>query len=81
MPEPLSSKIGFGMNVTLLPAAHATFLSTYLNVMQLVGHGEERVEADADLALAAGGHLVVVQLGLDADLVERRRPCRSAGPW
>ena len=30
MPEPLSWKIGFGMNVTDLPAAHATFLITYL---------------------------------------------------
>ena len=39
---------------------------------QLVGHRQQRVEADADLALPAGGHLVVVQLRLDADLVERR---------
>ena len=30
MPEPLSPKIGFGMNVTVLPAARATFLTTYL---------------------------------------------------
>ena len=35
MPDPLSSKIGLGMNVTLLPAAQATFFSTYLNVMSL----------------------------------------------
>ena len=35
MPEPLSSKIGFGMNVRLLPAAQATFLRTYLNVISL----------------------------------------------
>src|SRR5438093_752758 len=33
MPEPLSPKIGFGMNVTLLPAARAAFLTTYLYVM------------------------------------------------
>ena len=30
MPEPLSPKIGFGMNVAVLPAARATFLTTYL---------------------------------------------------
>ena len=30
MPEPLSPKSGFGMNVTALPAARATFLTTYL---------------------------------------------------
>ena len=35
MPEPLSSKIGFGMNVRLLPACQATFLRTYLNVIRL----------------------------------------------
>jgi hypothetical protein len=31
MPEPLSPKIGFGMNVADLPADQATFLMTYLN--------------------------------------------------
>ena len=30
IPEPLSPKIGFGMNVTVLPWARATFLTTYL---------------------------------------------------
>ena len=30
MPEPLSPKIGFGMNVADLPAARAMFLTTYL---------------------------------------------------
>jgi hypothetical protein len=30
IPEPLSPKIGFGMNVTDLPARRATFLTTYL---------------------------------------------------
>src|SRR5919199_819438 len=33
MPEPLSPKIGFGMNVTDFPAARATFLTTYLYVI------------------------------------------------
>ena len=30
IPEPLSSKTGLGMNVAVLPAFHATFLTTYL---------------------------------------------------
>ena len=30
MPEPLSPKIGFGMNVALFPAALATLRTTYL---------------------------------------------------
>jgi hypothetical protein len=30
MPEPLSPKIGFGMNVAVLPWRRATFLTTYL---------------------------------------------------
>ena len=31
MPEPLSPKIGLGMNVAVLPLRHATFLTMYLN--------------------------------------------------
>ena len=31
MPEPLSPKIGFGMNVAVLPSPHTVFLTTYLN--------------------------------------------------
>ena len=30
MPEPLSMKIGFGMNVAVLPWARATLLTMYL---------------------------------------------------
>ena len=30
MPEPLSWKIGFGMNVAVLPCLRETFLTTYL---------------------------------------------------
>src|SRR5581483_8144054 len=30
MPEPLSPKIGFGMNVAVFPARSASFLTTYL---------------------------------------------------
>ena len=32
-PEPLSPKIGFGMNVAVLPLRQATFLTMYLNFM------------------------------------------------
>ena len=35
MPEPLSWNSGFGMNVTVLPACHAVFLTTYLYFMTL----------------------------------------------
>ena len=35
MPEPLSMKIGLGMNVTVLPAWRAVFLTTYLYFMTL----------------------------------------------
>src|SRR5437588_10213762 len=35
MPEPLSMKIGFGMNVTVLPAWRAVFLTTYLYLSTL----------------------------------------------
>jgi hypothetical protein len=30
IPDPLSWKIGFGMNVTVKPADRATFFTTYL---------------------------------------------------
>ena len=33
MPEPLSWKMGFGMNVSVLPAAWAVRLRMYLNVI------------------------------------------------
>ena len=35
IPEPLSWKSGFGMNVTVLPACRAVFLTTYLYFMTL----------------------------------------------
>ena len=31
MPEPLSPKIGFGMNVAVLPPSQTVFFTTYLN--------------------------------------------------
>ena len=36
----------------------------------LVGHPRQRLEAEVDLALAAGGHLVVVELARDAQPLE-----------
>ena len=55
------------MKVTVLPCCRATFLMMYLNHMQLVGHLEQRRRTHVDLRLAAGGHLVVLALDLDAD--------------
>ena len=60
MPEPLSPKSGFGMNVAVLPCWRATFLTMYL-YHDLVGH-LQRLEPHVDLALAAGRDLVVVDL-------------------
>ena len=74
MPEPLSWKSGFGMNVTRLAVrACATFLIDVLVEHQLVGHRRERVEAHVDLGLARGADLVVLHLDLDADLLEREQ--------
>ncbi len=71
MPEPLSWKIGFGMNVADLPAAQATFLHHVLVEHQLVGHAQQRVEAHVDLCLTAGADLVVLDLDLDAESLHR----------
>ena len=54
-----------------LAGLQATFFSTYLNVMSWSAMARQGVELRADLALAAGGDLVVVQLDLDAQLHER----------
>ena len=46
MPEPLSPKMGFGMKVAVLPAAHAVFLMMYLYFITLsaaVSSSENRV--------------------------------------
>ena len=39
---------------------------------QLVGHGQQRVEPHVDLRLAGGADLVVLDLGLDPDLLQRQ---------
>ena len=44
MPEPLSPKIGFGMNVAVLPFVHATFLTMYLNFITLSAALQQLVE-------------------------------------
>ncbi len=69
MPEPLSPKSGFGMNVTTRPAFFATFLHDVLVDHQLVGHLEERREAHVDLGLPRRRHLVVVRLDDDPEIL------------
>ena len=56
------------MNVTVLPWRFATFLQMYLVPHELIGHLQQRLELHVDLALAGGGHLMVVRLDDDADL-------------
>ena len=68
MPEPLSPNSGFGMKVTVLPAALATFLTTYLYSIRLSAMAQQRVELDVDLGLAGGADLVVLHLDRDAAL-------------
>ena len=78
MPEPLSPKSGFGMNVAVLPCLRATFLTMYLNHMQLVGHRDAAsVELHVDLALTGGGDLVVADLDLDARRLQREHHLRA----
>ena len=68
MPLPLSSKIGFGMNVTVLPCRFATFLQMCIVPHELIGHLQQRLKLHVDLALAGRGHLVVMRFDDDADL-------------
>ena len=72
MPEPLSPKSGFGMNVAVLPCLRATFLTMYLYHISLSAIVTRRVEPHVDLALTAGRDLVVVDLDLDADRLQRQ---------
>src|SRR5690606_10613549 len=53
-----------------LAVAVGDVLDDVLHGQQLVGLAHERVELGADLALAGGGHLVVVDLDLDAGLFQ-----------
>ena len=79
MPEPLSPKIGFGMNVAVLPCRAGDVLDDVLVGHDLVGHPRQRLEAQVDLALAAGGDLVVVELARDAEPLERQHHLACAG--
>jgi hypothetical protein len=87
MPLPLSPKRGFGMNVAVLPAFLATFLTTYLNHSRSSAILVSVLNLHADLALPGGRDLVVADLDDDAGLHERGhhvlaqivRACRSAG--
>ena len=67
MPDPLSWNRGLGMNVAVNPAARGHVLHDVLVEHELVGHDEQRVELHVDLGLAGGGHLVVLDLDLDAE--------------
>jgi len=62
--------IGFGMKVTVLPAAWAVFLMMYLNSIRLSAALEQRAELVVDLGLAGGAHLVVATLDLHAGRLE-----------
>ncbi len=64
MPLPLSSKIGLGMNVTVLPCLLGDVLADVLVPHHLVAHPEEVAEPHVNLALPGGGHFVVVRLDL-----------------
>ena len=72
MPEPLSPKIGLGMNVTVLPFWSRDVLDDVLEDHQVVGRLQQRAEAEVDLGLAGGAHLVVLHLDLDAGVDQRR---------
>ena len=67
MPDPLSSKMGFGMKVTVLPYCQATFFTMQLNRVTLSAW-RRRLVADVDLGLPGGADLMVVNLNLDPEV-------------
>ena len=80
MPEPLSWKIGFGMNVTVLPAAWAVCLTTYLYFMTLsavASSGPYRMSISAWPAVPTSWWCTST---VDPDLLRGSAPCPSAGP-
>ena len=70
MPEPLSWKHGLGHERGGLAVLVGHVLDDVLEQHELVGHAGQLVEAHVDLGLAGGAHLVVLQLDLDAHLLE-----------
>ena len=55
-----------------LPRRVGDVLDHVLVGHDLIGHAQQRLEAEVDLALAARGDLVVVELARDAELLERQ---------
>ena len=80
MPLPLSPKSGLGMNVADLPWALATLRTMCLYHWFSSAFRRRVLEAGRDLALAAGGHLVVMDLEVEADLAHLLGHFPSAGP-
>ena len=61
-------KTGFGMKVTVLSCAQATFLTMYLKNRNVVGLAKQRGVLDVDLGLAGGANLMVMKFDLDVEL-------------
>ena len=66
MPEPLSPKIGFGMNRHRLAVFHGHVLDDVLVGLNLIGHLQQFGEDHVDLGLAGGADLVMLDLDLHA---------------
>ena len=66
MPEPLSLKIGLGMNVTVLPYWLATLLMIYLYFIMLSADLSSVSNRKSISALAGGGHFVVMAFDVHA---------------
>ncbi len=66
--EPLSWKIGFGMNVTVLPYCQATFLTMYLNSVTSSAVRSRVSNRMSISRLPGGAHFVVMDFDGDARL-------------
>ena len=75
-PSRCRSKIGLGMNVTVLPCRLATFLMMYLYHMNWSAICQQVGELHVDFALAGGRDFVVMGFDHDAELHASRRPSR-----
>ena len=69
MPEPLSPKSGFGMNVTVL-LCFGDVADDVFVILHVVAHRLERRETDIDLGLAGGRDFVMLALDRDAGFFE-----------
>ena len=70
MPEPLSPKIGFGMNVTVLVVSLGDVAHDVFVILHGVAHAFERREPDIDLGLAGGGDFVMLALDRNAGFLQ-----------